>query len=85
MTLVQERERESEVARPCPTLHDPRDCSPPGSAVHGILQARVLEWVSPAIKLFKLSENHHVSQREHLREDSGKSHMNTFFTYKEEI
>ena len=28
----------------CPTLHDPMDCSLPGSSVHGILQARVLEW-----------------------------------------
>ena len=29
----------------CPTLCDPVDCSPPGSSVHGIFQARVLEWV----------------------------------------
>ena len=35
---------ESEVAQSCPTLRDPMDCSPPGSSVHGILQARVLEW-----------------------------------------
>ena len=28
----------------CPTLRDPMDCSPPGSSVHGILQARALEW-----------------------------------------
>jgi len=35
---------ESEVAQSCPTLSDPMDCSPPGSSVHGILQARVLEW-----------------------------------------
>ena len=34
---------ESEVAQSCPTLHDPMDCSPPGSSVHGIFQARVLE------------------------------------------
>ena len=33
---------ESEVAQSCPTLHNPMDCSPPGSAVHGIFQARVL-------------------------------------------
>ena len=36
---------ESEVAQSCPTLSDPMDCSPPGSSIHGILQARVLEWV----------------------------------------
>ena len=35
---------ESEVAQSCPTLSDPRDCSPPGSSVHGIFQASVLEW-----------------------------------------
>ena len=36
---------ESEVAQSCLTLRDPMDCSPPGSSVHGIFQARVLEWV----------------------------------------
>ena len=36
---------ESEVAQSCPTLCDPIDCSLPGSSVHGILQARVLEWI----------------------------------------
>ena len=35
---------ESEVARSCLTLSDPMDCSPPGSSIHGIFQARVLEW-----------------------------------------
>ena len=35
---------ESEVTQSCPTLRNPMDCSPPGSSVHGILQARVLEW-----------------------------------------
>ena len=39
-------EIESEVAQSCPTLCDPMDCSPPGSSLHGILQARVLEWVA---------------------------------------
>ena len=38
--------REREVAQSCPTLCDPMDCSPPGSSVHGILQARILEWVA---------------------------------------
>ena len=37
--------RESEVAQSCPTLSDPMDCSLPGSSVHGIFQAKVLEWV----------------------------------------
>ena len=35
---------ESEVAQSCPSLSDPMDCSLPGSSVHGIFQARVLEW-----------------------------------------
>ena len=35
---------ESEVAQSCPTPSDPMDCSLPGSSVHGICQARVLEW-----------------------------------------
>ena len=34
------------VAQSCPTLCDPMDCSPPGSSVHGILQARILEWIA---------------------------------------
>ena len=35
---------ESEAAQSCPTLSNPMDCSLPGSSVHGIFQARVLEW-----------------------------------------
>ena len=34
------------VTQSCPTLWDPMDCSPPGSSVHRILQARILEWVA---------------------------------------
>ena len=34
------------VTQSCPTLFDPMDCNPPGSSVHGILQARVLQWVA---------------------------------------
>ena len=37
------------VTLSCPTLWDPKDCSPSGSSVHGLLQARILEWV--AIKI----------------------------------
>ena len=39
-------ESESEVAQLCPTLCYPVDCSPPGSSIHGIFQARVLKWVA---------------------------------------
>ena len=38
----------------CPTLCDPMDCSPPGSSVHGIFQARVLEWGAIAFSLHML-------------------------------
>ena len=34
------------VTQSCPSLCDPMDCSPPGSSAHGILQARILEWVA---------------------------------------
>ena len=34
------------VARPCPSLCDPVDYSPPGSSVHGVSQARILEWIA---------------------------------------
>ena len=40
---------ESEVAQSCQTLSDPMDCSPPGSSVHEIFQARVLEWGAIAL------------------------------------
>ena len=39
-------ESESEVSQSCPSLCDPMDCNLPGSSLHGILQARVLEWVA---------------------------------------
>ena len=46
---------ESEVAQSCPTLSDPMDCSLPGSSVHEIFQARVLEWVAIAFSIFQPS------------------------------
>ena len=49
MVVQKEREKErkeSEVSQSCLTLCDPTDCSLPGSFVHGILQARILEWVA---------------------------------------
>ena len=42
---------ESEVAQSCPTLSDPMEYSLPGSSVHGILQARTLEWVAIAFSV----------------------------------
>ena len=43
--------REGEVAQSCPTLSDPMDCSLPGSSIHGIFQARVLEWGAIAFSI----------------------------------
>ena len=56
---------ESEVAQSCPTLSDPMDCSLPGSSIHGIFQARVLEWGAIAfsygsISICKLGNNNGI-------------------------
>ena len=48
---VARRIKESEAIQSCLTLYDPMDCSLPGSSVHGILQAIVLEWI--AIPFFR--------------------------------
>ena len=48
LRLCMKVKSESEVAQSCPTLSDPMDCSLPGSSIHGIFQARVLEWVAIA-------------------------------------
>ena len=45
---------ESEVAQLYPTLRDLMDCSLPGSSVHGVFQARVLEWVAIAFSICRL-------------------------------
>ena len=47
-------ESESEVAQSCPTLSNPMDCSLPGSSIHGIFQARVLEWDAIAFSPYVL-------------------------------
>ena len=46
---------ESEATQLCPTLQDPMDCSQPGSSVHRISQARVLEWVAIAFSTMGMS------------------------------
>ena len=51
------QESESEVIQSCPTLSDPMDCSLPGSSIHGILQARVLEWGAIAFSVLSLGSN----------------------------
>ena len=46
VALVVKKGKESEVTQSCPTLCDPINSSLPGSSIHGIFQARVLEWVA---------------------------------------
>ena len=73
---------ESEVAQSCPTLSDPMDCSLPGSSIHGIFQARVLEWGAiafsgrdtlPAVKCTGKSQKKECGPlRQDLSADSSK-------------
>ena len=44
----------TEVVQSCPTLCDPMDCSPPGSLVHGIFQAWILEWVAVSFSQWQI-------------------------------
>ena len=55
---------ESEVTQSCPTLSDLMDCSLPGSSIHGIFQARVLEWGAIAFSVTNLDsvlKNRHIT------------------------
>ena len=58
---------ESEVTQSCPTLRDPMDGSLPGFSVHGIFQARVLEWVAIAFS----TKNDETMIKEHRRQIEG--------------
>ena len=51
---------ESEVIQSCPTLSDPMDCTLPGSSVHGIFQARVLEWGAIAFSIQGHTSNNKI-------------------------
>ena len=51
---------EGEVAQSCPILSDPMDCSLSGSSVHGIFQARVLEWGAIAFSVIKSKSNYPI-------------------------
>ena len=58
---------ESEVAQLCPTLSNPMDCSLPGFSVHGIFQARVLEWVAIAFSNLYLLEGKQNENHNHRK------------------
>jgi len=57
---------ESEVAQLCPTLSDLMDCSPPGPSIHGIFQARVLEWGAVGV------HNNSQERKQLVNKDMGK-------------
>ena len=62
---------ESEVAQSCPTISDPMDCSLPGSSVHRIFQARVLEWGAIAFSarhVQRHAKGIKSTHREHIRD-----------------
>ena len=54
--------RESEVAQSCLTLSNPMECSLPGSSVHGIFQARILEWVTVGFSGYLATLVHFICQ-----------------------
>ena len=62
---------EMEVVQSCPTLSDPMDCSLPGSSIHGIFQARVLEWVAIAFSDDKPRQ--HIKKLRHYFANQGPS------------
>ena len=68
---------ESEVAQSCPTLSDPMDCSPPGSSIHGIFQARVVEWVAIAFSPGWTRKYNPRSGKEARRIPSLRTHTHT--------
>ena len=71
--------RESEVAQSCPTLRDPMDCSLPGPSVHGVFQARVLEWGAIAFSVWKEQYLHILFGI--LQKDFTLSHFYFFFIF----
>ena len=69
---------ESEVAQSCPILSNFMDCSLPGSSVHGIFQARVLEWVAIAFSVYKMSHFKFLAPHPSLNLPGGFYHLPVF-------
>ena len=67
------KKSESEVAQSCSTLCDPMDCSLSGSSIHGIFQARVLEWVTIAVIKSAFIDIFNISQDLY---EGGRAEMN---------
>ena len=68
---------ESEVPQLCPTLSDPMDCSPPGSSIHGIFQARVLDWGAIAFSniIIRGNSDTQVQKENHVKTQKKDSHL----------
>ena len=62
----------AQLLQSCPSLCDPRDCGPPGSSVHGILQARILEWAAVPFSMGSSQprDRTHIPAAPALQEDS---------------
>ena len=71
-------ESENEATQSCLTLHDPLDCSLPGSSVHGIFQAKVLEWVATAFS--NEQPRHHIKKQRHYFANKGPCSQNYGFS-----
>ena len=68
VSRVYERESENEVAQLCLTICDPMDCSLPGFSVHGIFQARVLEWVAISFSsVYTYIQSYHIVQFKYVQ------------------
>ena len=65
----------SQVTKPCPTVCNPMDCSPPGSSVHRISQTRLLEWVAISFSNFIWVLNKNISTEYHRIWDIQKVQM----------
>ena len=77
-------ESESEVAQSCPTLSDPMDHSLPGSSIHWIFQARVVEWGAIAFSEFKLCSLLNLNKQFAYISTSGHiSYLNIFDKMKQ--
>ena len=64
---------QSEVTQSCPTPSDPMDCSLPGSSIHGIFQARVLEWGTIAFATGRLSSPYVRAHKDQITSGEGIS------------
>ena len=72
---------ESQATQSCPTLSYPIDCSLPGSSVHGIFQARVLEW--GAIAFSNINTTVYKIDNKHLLYSTGNSTQYSVMAYKQ--